>query len=140
MTDAAYAQIVARTASSPLGKHIGWTCREMREDLAIFEMPFAPHNVTVGTMVHGGAIAALVDAAATAASWASVTIEPTARGSTLGFSINYLEPAIETTLTATAKVVRRGRSVVVTGVDVHDGAGKLIATASVTYKMSRPAK
>ena len=138
MTEDAYARIVARTASSPLGKHLGWSCREMREDLAIFEMPFAPHNVTVGTMVHGGAIAALVDAAATAASWASLDIEPTARGSTLGFSINYLEPAIETVLVATAKVVRRGRSVVVVGVDVHDRNAKLVAQASVTYKMSRP--
>jgi uncharacterized protein (TIGR00369 family) len=138
MTDDAYARIVTRTASSPLGKHLGWTCREMREDLAVFDMPFAPHNVTVGTMVHGGAIAALVDAAATAASWASLDIEPTARGSTLGFSINYLEPAVETALRATARVVRRGRSVVVVGVEVHDEGDELVALATVTYKMSRP--
>jgi uncharacterized protein (TIGR00369 family) len=137
MTDAAYAAIAARFASSPFSSHLGWTCREMRENLAVFELPFAPHNVTVGTMVHGGAIAALADTAATAAAWASLDLEPTLRGSTLGFSINFLEPAIETTLTATARVVRRGRSVVVVGVDVHDPHQRLIAQASVTYKLSR---
>lgn len=133
-----YAAIVARAANSPLGRHLGWTCRAMKEDTAVFELPFAPHNATVGTMVHGGAIAALVDAAATAASWAHLELEPALRGSTLGFSINYLEPALDTSLTATARVVRRGRSVVVVGVDVHDGRVKLVAQASVTYKFTRP--
>ena len=138
MTDAAYAAMVGRAANTPLGHHLGWTCREVGENLAVFELPFAPHNVTVGTMVHGGAIAALADTAATAAAWASLDLEATLRGSTLGFTINYLEPAIETTLIATAKVVRRGRSVVVVGVDVHDPGKRLIAQASVTYKFTRP--
>jgi uncharacterized protein (TIGR00369 family) len=138
MTDDPYATILDRATSSPLGRHLGWTCRTMSEDVAVFELPFSPHNTTVGAMVHGGAIAALADAAATAASWAKLDLEPTLRGSTLGFSINYLEPAVETSLTATARVVRRGRSVVVVGVDVHDSRDKRVAQASVTYKFTRP--
>ena len=133
-----YADIVARAASSPLGVHLGWSCREMSEDRAVFVLPFKPHNVTVGTMVHGGAIAALADTAATAASWAHLDMAPDVRGSTLGFSINYLEPAIETTLIATAEVVRRGRSIAVVNVGVHDEHDTLVAQASVTYKFTRP--
>lgn len=137
MATPTYAEIAARAGDSPLGRHLGWACTELSEDKAVFRMPFAAHNVTLGTMVHGGAIAALVDAAATAASWASLDLESGLRGSTLGFSLNYLEPALETALTATADVVRRGKSVVVIGVDVHDEARRLVATATVTYKFSR---
>ena len=130
-------QLIAdATAKSPYGSHLGLACREMADDLAIFDMAYDPRLTTIGTMVHGGAIASLVDAAATAAAWATPALPENPRGSTIGFAINYLNAALEQDLTATARTIRRGGSVVVVQVEIADPHKTPIAVATVTYKLS----
>lgn len=51
-----YSDISDRAAGSPLGGHLGWESVGGGKDTAILRMPFAEHNVTVGNMVHGGAL------------------------------------------------------------------------------------
>lgn len=123
-------------AGAPYGKLLGFSLKELEEDRAVLSMPFRPDLVTVGKMVHGGAIASLVDAAATAAAWATPALPENPRGSTIGFSINYLDAALETDLTADARVLRRGGAVHVITVSVADAGGKAVAHATVTYKLS----
>ena len=79
--------------TSPLVGHLGIELRELEADRAVLALPFAAHVVTIGDVVHGGAIASLMDTAAMMAAWA--TDEPAERlaGATVALSIDYVAPA-----------------------------------------------
>jgi uncharacterized protein (TIGR00369 family) len=100
-------------------------------------MPFAEHNVTVGNMVHGGAISALADAAATAACWATDTTDADSRGATIALNVNFLKAALGVDLVADATVVQRGGSICVADVSVTTDSGEVMAVARATYKLAR---
>jgi uncharacterized protein (TIGR00369 family) len=136
-----FAALADRTARSPLGQHLNWHADHVETDHARFRMPFAQHNVTVGNMVHGGAISALADAAATAACWATPEADPQrSRGATIALSVNFLKAALGAELVADARVVQRGGSVCVADVNVHTDQQELVAVARVTYKLSHAAR
>ena len=121
---------------SPYGRLLGVVSEAIEVDRVRMRLPYRDAITTIGDMVHGGAIASLVDVAATAACWASPTMDPGARGTTIGFSINYLNAGRGQDLIATAEVIQRGKAIVVAQVSVQDGGGAEVARATVTYKLS----
>jgi uncharacterized protein (TIGR00369 family) len=78
---------------------------------------------------HGGPIAAIVD---TVGDYALVMLlgRPLP---TVNFRVDYLRPAVNTALIATATVRRSGRLVGVVDVDVANEAGQLVAIGRATY-------
>ena len=78
---------------------------------------------------HGGPIAAVID---TVGDYALVMLlgKPLP---TVNFRVDYLRPAINTALTATARVRRNGRSIGVVDVDVTNDAGALVAIGRAAY-------
>ena len=132
-----FSTLADATARSPLGRHLDWHAEDVTLDQARFRMPFAPHNVTVGNMVHGGAIAALADAAATAACWATPEAGSGSRGATVALNVNYLKAALGADLVADARVVKRGGSICVADVEVREPGGELVAVARATYKLGK---
>ncbi|MPY79524.1 MAG: hotdog fold thioesterase [Actinophytocola sp.] len=105
----------------------------LNEQGAELVLPFDPSRTTYADVVHGGAIAALIDVAATAASWASAPVPEKPRGATVGMSVQYLA-AGRGDLRARARVLRQG-GLTSSDVDVVDGSGTLVAKAMVTYKL-----
>ena len=96
-------------------------------------MPLRPEfERKAGTgQFHGGPIAALID---TVGDYALVM----AVGGgvpTINFRTDFLRPAFNTVLTATAKVRRAGRTVGVVDVDVFDDRGRLLAVGRGCYSM-----
>jgi len=89
----------------------------------------------VGDIVHGGAIASLIDTAATAAAWSRADLGKPVRGTTVGFTVNFLAAARGQDITATAKVIQRGRIICVCDVEVRGLDGASVARALVTYKL-----
>ena len=82
-------------------------------------------------VMHGGAIASLID---TATAFAIVTLlEDKEKFSTVDLMVNYLRPLREGTATATARVLRAGRRLITVSADVFDDGGNLAATALSTY-------
>lgn len=78
---------------------------------------------------HGGPIASLIDTAGDCA-----IIMALARPvPTINFRVDYLRPAVNTALIATATVRRLGRSIGTSDVDVHDEKGALIAIGRGTF-------
>ena len=120
---------------SPFAGHLGIVLVSIEPDVAVLELPFAEHLATAGDMVHGGAISALVDTAAAASAWSGA--EPTAdvRWATVGFSVSFLAAARGEALTATGRVIRRGRSICFCEVDVATAGGKPVARGLVTYQL-----
>jgi uncharacterized protein (TIGR00369 family) len=82
-------------------------------------------------VVHGGAIASLID---TATAFAILSLlDPREKVTTVDLTISYLRPLTEGRITAIAKVVRAGRRLFVVSAEVYDSAGKLTTTALSTY-------
>ena len=82
-------------------------------------------------IMHGGAIATLID---TAVAFAIVgTSEPGAKFTTIELKINYLSPIVEGRVIADACVIRDGKRIVVAECDVFDAAGKMAAKGLLTY-------
>ena len=78
---------------------------------------------------HGGPIAAVID---TVGDYALVMVLGRALP-TINFRVDYLRPAINTGLTATARIRRNGRTVGVVDVDVTNDAGTLVAIGRAAY-------
>ena len=131
---AASADPVARIATENFAALLGAQLLERVEDRVVVRLPYH-ERLGVGR-IHGGAISALVDIAATAAFWSSPRLSPASRGATVGFTINFLNLAVATDLTATATVRRRGGTLCTGDVSVRNGNGEEVATAIVTYKLT----
>lgn len=82
-------------------------------------------------VVHGGAVASLID---TATAFAILSLlAPKEKITTVDLTINYLRPLTAGRATATARVLRAGRRLLVVSADVFDDGGTLAATALSTY-------
>ena len=82
-------------------------------------------------VMHGGAIATLID---TAVAMAIVGVsEPHAKFTTVELKVNYLRPLKEGRVVAEARLIQDGRRIVVADCDVFDPQGKLAAKGLLTY-------
>ena len=136
MTDVPQPILRDMIIGSPLGRLLGIELAQATPDRVVVRLPFRSEITTVGDLVHGGAIGALVDVTATAAAWSRVELARQPRGTTIGLTINYLNPAHGADLVATGTIIQRGKSIVVCDVAVDDGAGTAVARALVTYKLA----
>ena len=129
---------ILRTAivESPLGRLLGMELTAAAPDRVTIRLPFRPEVTTIGDLVHGGAISALVDVTATAAAWSRADLTRGPRGTTIGMTVNFLNGARAHDLVATGTIIQRGQSIVVCEVTVDDDAGTPIARALVTYKLT----
>jgi uncharacterized protein (TIGR00369 family) len=130
--------VEAAIVRSPYGRLLGLALVSAEEGRVRVRLPYRAEVTTLGDTVHGGAIAALVDSAATAAFWAHPAASPSARGTTIGFAINFVAAGRGQDLVADARVRRRGREICTGEVSVTDMSGREVAVALVTYKMSLP--
>ena len=82
-------------------------------------------------VMHGGAIATLID---TAVAMAIVGVStPNSRFTTVELKVNYLRPLKEGRVVAEARLIQDGRRIVVADCDVFDPQGKLAAKGLLTY-------
>ena len=138
LPDEAAALIEKAIVVSPYGALLGLELVEAVEDRVAVRLPFRADLVSWGDTIHGGVLAGTVDVAATAAFWASPSVQPGAQGATVGFSINFTAAARGRDVVATARVRRRGREISTGEVSVRDADGREVAVALVTYKLSPP--
>ena len=130
------AEIMAQfIPQSPFVAKLGIVAEVLDADEVRLRMPWDPTNVTLGDMVHGGAIASLADVTVMAAAWAGVEAAPSLRGVTVSMAMQFLAPARATDLIGVGRVLRQGRSLVNCDVDVVTPDGELVAKAIATYKV-----
>lgn len=104
---------------------------EPEAETVVLEMPMRPEfERGKGTgQYHGGVIATFIDVAGDFA----VALVVGGPVPTINLRVDYLRPASNTSLTATARVRRAGRTVGVVDIDIHDDNGKLVAVGRGTY-------
>ena len=88
-------------------------------------------HLQLAGIMHGGAIATLID---TAVAFAIVgASKPGSRFTTIEMKVNYLRPIREGRVVADARLIRDGRRIIVSDCDVYDSEGKLSAKGLLTY-------
>jgi uncharacterized protein (TIGR00369 family) len=120
---------------SPLVQHLGMRLETIEDGRAELVLPFRPELATMDDIVHGGAIASLIDTAGMAASWSDDSEPESLAGSTVTLNVNYVSAARGRDLTATASVVKRGRNMVFSEVRVTEPDGRVVATGSVVQRL-----
>ena len=121
--------------ASPFVLQLGITIDKLDDGLAMLTLPFRPEHVTIGDVVHGGALSSLIDSAATAAAWAGADASGGLRGTTVALTVNFVGAARSQDVTATARVTRRGKTLVFVDVDATGADGTLVAKGLATYKL-----
>lgn len=127
------AQLQEKLAASPFIRFLGLTVTEADpvRQLVTMTLPMRPEfeRIAGSGQWHGGPLAAVIDTVGDYALVMSLG-RPLP---TINFRVDYLRPAVNTALTATARVRRAGRSVGVVDVDVTDAAGNLVAIGRASY-------
>ena len=120
--------------NSPHAAHLGIRVESLGTDEAVLGLPFKPELATIGEVVHGGAIGALMDTAAMAAAWATDAVPENPAGSTVSLSVNYASPASGVDLRAHARVAKRGGRLSFCEVTVTDPDETVVAHGIATYR------
>jgi uncharacterized protein (TIGR00369 family) len=116
---------------APFTDHVGVHSRGVNEGIATSEVDLAAHHMNrIGT-AHGGLIATLLDNVMVNAARAAAG--PEARLATIEMKLSFLRGG-RGRLRATAKCVHSTGKLAFCEGEVHDDAGKLIATASSTLQ------
>ena len=126
--------ITAFLPSSPWATAAGIEIVDLKPDRAELKMPFSERIVTIGDVVHGGAIATFVDTAAMVAAWATDDVPDNPRGTTVSLTVSFVAAARATDLVARAEVAKRGSSLCHCEVEVLAG-DDVVAKGLVTYKL-----
>lgn len=114
---------------------LGLEVEETRIDYCRMRMPFQPHLLHPGGIVHGGAIASLMDAVLVPA--VGSVLGPNDRYSTVDLHVQYIGAVKDEDVVAEGWVTRRGRRVVFCESEaIGATSGRLIAKSVLTYNVS----
>lgn len=118
--------------SAPIAQSMGMRMHYLESGEARFEMNYHRGFDHALGGIHGGVLATLIDNAGwfTAAPYFDHWI------ATVEFSTRLLEPVTQIDLVATGHLVRRGKRLAVTQMEVHDSKNKLIAVGSGTFSLT----
>ena len=122
-------------SSPPFYRHLGLELDALADGRSTIRLPFRPEYGNTRGEMHGGAVAALVDAAMSQA--VRSTIPMGAAVATITMTLNYLAPA-HGELTGRGTVVRGGKSVVFAECEVTDAKGGAVCRASATFRVLLP--
>lgn len=112
-------------------KSLGIELDSIEHGRARLSLEVRQQHLQLAGIMHGGAIATLID---TAVAFAIVgASKPASRFTTIEMKVNYLRPIREGRVVADAKLIRDGRRIVVSDCDVYDSEGKLSAKGLLTY-------
>ena len=133
-----YLQIVQKgLEAQPFAKMMGFQAEDAGEGYAVVSCARRPDMLQQTGIFHGGAAAAICEAAA---GYAALTVLPENQ-SVVGveYKINFLRALTADKVLAKAQVIKRGRQLVIVEVDAYNAgsektAVKMILTASIVEK------
>jgi 1,4-dihydroxy-2-naphthoyl-CoA hydrolase len=99
-------------------------------------LDWAPSLCTAGGVLHGGVLMALADSAGAACAFANLPAGA-AGTATIEFKSNFFAAVRGGAVTATARPLHVGGSVIVVETEIRDDAGKLVTKATQTQAVLR---
>jgi len=115
----------------PYAKLLGFELESVESGTATLCLDIRDELTQNQGIVHGGAIASLID---TATAFAILSLlPPKEKVTTVDLSISFLRPVGRGRIRAVGKVVRAGRRLLVVSAEVFDENATLVSTALSTY-------
>jgi len=136
LTEAQRKRVEGALDTVPFAKLLGIQLEEVSEGRSVLTMPVRDDLKQNHGVVHGGAIASLIDSAMAFA--IIPLLAENERTTTVDLTIHYLRPLTEGVAKSAARVVRAGRRVIVVSAEVLDDHDRLVATAVSTYLRLTP--
>ncbi|HEX9424113.1 MAG TPA: PaaI family thioesterase [Pyrinomonadaceae bacterium] len=131
ITAAQLRRIQKAVTTVPFARLLGIELDEVGKGTATLGLSIRRELTQNHGVVHGGAIASLID---TATAFAIISmLSPVEKVTTVDLTISYLRPLTTGRMAARAKVVRSGQRLFVVSADLFDQDGNLAATALSTY-------
>jgi uncharacterized protein (TIGR00369 family) len=115
----------------PFAKLIGMRLVDLKPDQAAIAIDMRDDLRQPSGVLHGGVTATLIDTAMAFAVRTRMGIDEAT--ATIDLTVHYLRPHLSGTFTCTAKIVRAGKRIFTVAAEVHNEAGKLIATGLSSY-------
>ena len=125
----------ARVASSPFHAGLGLTVDGASAGEVLLSVRTLPEQQNLQGLVHGGVLATLADMAMGLA--VRSAIEAGRRHVTIELGIHYVRPARPGRVHARGRTVRVGSQVAFARAEISDDTGRLLATASGTFAVTR---
>jgi uncharacterized protein (TIGR00369 family) len=126
--------LAARFERAPYNGSLGIAVESIELDRVRVRVPYKDENSNLGEALHGGVAASTINIAGALAAWTGIEERPELEAGTLDLSVNYLAAAIGEDIIATAEVLRRGKEITYSDIDIRNDAGKHIAKGLVTYR------
>ena len=125
----------AKWEDEHMPKYLGMELLEVRRDYARMRLPFRIQVTQPQGIMHGGAIATLIDTCVVPA--IAAVYDERVRMVTLNLDINYLGAVVDEAAVAEGWVSKRGRSIVYCQAEVRaESTGELVATGNLIYKVA----
>jgi uncharacterized protein (TIGR00369 family) len=118
-----------------LSKTLGERVVSAKDGRACLELPVVPTVLNPGGFLHGGALATLVDSAATFAIMTAPANAAGRPGVTTDLNISYLAPTREGSVTAEARAIKVGRTLAFADVEVRRADATVVAIGRITKFM-----
>jgi uncharacterized protein (TIGR00369 family) len=115
---------------------LGIQVEELRRDYARLRMPWRPDLNQPEGLMHGGAIATLIDTAVVPA--IGTAYQDRRPFSTIELNVRYLQPVRQEDLVAEGWVTRRGKRVVFCEVEVRTASAVKVASGNLIYIVGSP--
>lgn len=130
--DSAHVERLSQALDSvPFARFLGIELDEIDAGVATLSFEIKPELKQNHGVVHGGAIASLIDSAT---AFAIISLLPTdEHATTVDLTISYLRPLTAGRAKAVARVIRSGKRLIVVSAELFDDRGTLAATALSTY-------
>jgi uncharacterized protein (TIGR00369 family) len=136
LTEAQRQRVERALDTVPFAQLLGLRVESVVSGYAVLALPIREDLKQNNAIVHGGAIASLIDSAMAFA--IIPLLAENERSTTVDLTIHYLRPLVEGVAKASARVVRAGRRVIVVSAEVLDHEDRLAATALSTYLRLTP--
>ena len=121
----------------PMARTLGIRTVTASQDEVVLALAWRPELTQPAGLLHGGAIMTLADTAGGSLSYANLP-EGAIGTSTIESKTNFLAAVESGTVTATARILKAGRSVIVVETELSDDRGRLIAKVAQTQIVLRP--
>ncbi len=131
LTAAQLKRIHKALAAVPYAELLGIELDHVAPGTATLGMPVRRELTQNHGVVHGGAVASLIDSAMAFA--IIPLLAPKEKVTTVDLTISYLRPVTIGRMISTAKVIRAGRRLIVVSAEVFDDRETITATALSTY-------
>src|ERR1700742_4206676 len=117
-------------AMMPYGKTLGFKVESLAAGVAVVSLECSTPLHNLFGYTHGGAIFSIADTAIGIAHVAAIGPEQTA--TTIECSIRYMRPVLSGTLRASARTVKKGRTLSFYECDIADESGRIMACVFAT--------